>query len=124
MDIGEWITVGMDRRFGVERLRAHFTAHAYERHAHETYAIGLTEAGSQSFRCRGAKHRTRPGSIITINPTELHDGHATDAEGFLYHMLYVEPATVASVLDDAGIRLPWAMALPATLFEDPPLAAL
>jgi AraC-like DNA-binding protein len=124
MDTGEWITVGMDRRFGVERLRAHFTAHSYERHAHETYAVGLTEAGSQSFHCRGAVHRTRPGSIITFNPTELHDGHATGAEGFLYRMLYIEPQTVVSVLDDAGIRLAWDMALPATLSEDPALAVL
>ncbi len=55
MDSGEWVTLGLDRRFGVERLRAHFTAHCYERHAHETYAIGLTEEGSQSFHCRGGQ---------------------------------------------------------------------
>lgn len=124
MENSEWVTVGLDRRFGVERFRAHFTAHAYERHAHETYAIGLTEAGSQSFYCRGARHSTRPGSIITFNPAEIHDGHATNADGFLYRMLYIAPETVASVLDDAGIRLPWAMAFPATLSEDASLAAL
>lgn len=124
MDSGEWVTLGLDRRFGVERLRAHFTAHCYERHAHETYAIGLTEQGSQSFHCRGVKHSTRPGSIITFNPTEIHDGHATDADGFLYRMLYVAPETVAAVLDDAGIRPPWALAFPDILSEDPALAAL
>ncbi|WP_026869444.1 AraC family transcriptional regulator [Inquilinus limosus] len=124
MGSDEWVTVGLDQRFGVERFRAHFTAHCYERHAHETYAIGLTEAGSQSFTCRGATHSTRPGSVITFNPAEIHDGHATNAEGFLYRMLYVEPETVSAVLDDAGIRLPWALGFPAILSEDPALAAL
>ncbi|KGM33386.1 AraC family transcriptional regulator [Inquilinus limosus] len=124
MDSGEWVTLGLDRRFGVERFRAHFTAHCYERHAHETYAIGLTEEGSQSFHCRGATHRTRPGSIITFNPAEIHDGHATNAEGFLYRMLYVAPETVEAVLDDAGIRPPWALAFPNILSEDPVLGSL
>ena len=55
-ELREAIAGWCDRRFGVERFRAHFTAHCYERHAHETYAIGLTEEGSQSFHCRGATH--------------------------------------------------------------------
>ena len=42
--------------FGVELLHAHFVRHVYERHSHEGYAIGVTEAGVQAFHCRGALH--------------------------------------------------------------------
>jgi len=34
---------------GLQRLRAGFSGHAYDRHRHETYAVGVTEAGLQCF---------------------------------------------------------------------------
>ena len=85
----EWVAFDAERSTGIERLRARFVRHAYERHAHETYAIGMTEAGSQSFTYRGSRHATRPGAIMLFNPTDLHDGAATTADGFTYRMLYV-----------------------------------
>ena len=94
----EWVAFDADAATGIERLRARFTRHAYDRHAHEAYAIGMTEAGSQTFTCRGESHTTRPGAIILFNPTELHDGHATTADGFTYRMLYVDVATVRGIL--------------------------
>lgn len=50
--------------------------HRYDRHAHDDYAIGMTEAGSQTFDCRGGSHTTRPGAVTLFNPGELHDGRA------------------------------------------------
>lgn len=94
----EWVACDADPATGIERLRARFTRHAYDRHAHETYAIGMTEAGSQTFTCRGVSHATRPGAIMLFNPTELHDGRATTAEGFAYRMLYVDAATIRDFL--------------------------
>ena len=96
--LSEWIAFDADAATGIERLRARFTRYAYDRHAHETYAIGMTEEGSQTFTCRGESHATRPGAIILFNPTELHDGHATTADGFTYRMLYIDTATVRGVL--------------------------
>ena len=94
----EWITYDTDGITGIERLRARFIRHAYDRHAHETYSIGMTEVGSQTFGCRGGSHMTRPGSIMLFNPTDLHDGRATTSEGFTYRMLYVDVATVRGIL--------------------------
>lgn len=96
--IDEWVAFDAEPVTGIERLRARFTRHAYDRHAHEAYAIGMTEEGSQTFTCRGKSHATEPGAIILFNPTELHDGHATTADGFTYRMLYVDVATVRGVL--------------------------
>ncbi len=86
---GEWVRLVADAAAGVEALRARFVRHSYDRHSHETYAIGMTESGSQRFRCRGGVHYTRPGALMLFNPAEVHDGQATDAGGFVYRMLYL-----------------------------------
>lgn len=94
----EWVRYDTDPATGIERLYARFTRHAYDRHAHETYAIGITETGSQTFTCRSIGHATEPGAIMLFNPTELHDGRATTPEGFTYRMLYVDTATARGIL--------------------------
>jgi len=103
----EWVDHHIDRASGIERLRARFVHHAYGRHAHETYAIGMTETGSQSFTCRGTRHATRPGALMLFHPAELHDGSATDAGGFTYRMLYIAAPIVRGLLaeEDAAADL-------------------
>ena len=94
----EWAVYDADPGTGIERLHARFTRYAYDLHAHETYSIGMTEMGSQTFTCRGVNHATCPGAIFLFNPTELHDGRATTAQGFAYRMLYLDTATVRGFL--------------------------
>jgi AraC-like DNA-binding protein len=119
----EWARFGAAPGAGVELLHAHYRRHVYARHSHETYAIGVTEAGAQAFTCRGAAHLSSAGRIMTFNPDEPHDGRAGDAAGFTYRMLYVAPATMARALEDAFER---PVALPFFTYpvvDDPALAA-
>ena len=118
----EWVDHSVDRASGIERLRAHFVRHAYGRHAHETYAIGVTEAGSQSFTCRGIRHATRPGALMLFNPAELHDGSATDGGGFTYRMLYVAEPVVRGLLAEETATVDLAFRRPLEI--DPETAAL
>lgn len=86
---------------GVSGFRACFERHSYSRHTHDEYAIGTIEAGVQTFHCRGGQHLSLPGSLILVNPDELHDGRA--AEGiYRYRMLYLDPAFVSDAVRDAG----------------------
>ena len=105
---------------GLERLKARFHGHAYDPHRHETYAIGLTEFGVQAFRYRGAERTSSTGKTIVIHPDELHDGHAGEAAGFAYRMLYVDPMLIRSALD-AGPVSPF---VPHVVADDPDLAAV
>jgi AraC-like DNA-binding protein len=84
---------------GLQRLSARFGGHAYDLHRHETYAVGLTVSGAQSFHYRGALRTSRAGQVMVLHPDEMHDGHATAEDGFAYRMLYVEPALVSAALD-------------------------
>lgn len=68
----------------VEAMHAHLYRHVYDRHIHETYSFGVTEQGTQAFRCRGAAHASHAGMLMTFNPDDPHDGHNGDPEGFTY----------------------------------------
>lgn len=83
---------------GVELLRAWFRGHAFARHRHDTYAIGVTEAGVQVFDYRGRVERSTPGQVVVLHPDEAHDGRAGDDGGFGYRIVYVEPARIAAAV--------------------------
>lgn len=83
---------------GVERFRAWLGREAYEKHRHDTYAIGLTDRGVQVFDYRGAQRVSLPGQVVVLHPDERHDGRAGTRDGFGYRILYVEPARVAEAL--------------------------
>lgn len=101
----------------VERLEAFFGAHGFDPHRHDTYAIGRTLAGVQSFSYRGASRHSLPGEIMVLHPDEAHDGHAGCASGFRYRMLYITPALVQQILH--GKPLPF---LKGGITRDPRLA--
>jgi AraC-like DNA-binding protein len=104
---------------GLTRLTARFGGHAYDLHRHETYAVGLTLWGAQSFHYRGALQTSRGGQVMVIHPDEAHDGHAGVSQGFAYRMLYVDPASVSAALD--GKSPPF---VPDVVADDPALAEL
>lgn len=58
----------------LELLHATYITHAFARHVHETFAIGVIEKGAEAFSYRGGKHIAPAGSIVVINPQEVHTG--------------------------------------------------
>jgi AraC-like DNA-binding protein len=75
-------------------LRAWFAGHGFDRHRHDTYAIGLTDVGVQAFDYRGVAEVSTPGKVMVLHPDETHDGRAGAADGFGYRILYVAPARI------------------------------
>jgi len=103
----DWARFQPGAMAGVTLMKAHFQEHAFERHSHETYSIGLTHAGVQTFNCAGTFHASLPGDLILFNPDQAHDGKRGAPEGFGYSMLYVPADVVADCADrDAGIVFP------------------
>jgi len=87
---------------GMERHEAYFAGFAYEPHRHDTYAIGYTVEGVQSFGYRGTEEHSLPGHVLVLHPDELHDGHAGTADGFRFRMLYLRPDLIRDALAQAG----------------------
>ncbi|KVC37032.1 AraC family transcriptional regulator [Burkholderia pseudomultivorans] len=89
-----WLVAQRDPETGIESLRAHFSGHAYDPHGHDDMLVGYTEQGVQRFQCHRSLHTSVPGRAILIEPGALHDGHAPEAGGFTYAMLYLPQAWV------------------------------
>lgn len=93
----DWIrTASETDRF--ERIEAFFNDHAYEPHRHDTYAIGRTLSGVQSFHYQGVMQHSQQGMTMVLHPDEKHDGESGTQDGFRYRMVYIEPAKIQSIL--------------------------
>jgi len=90
---------------GMERIEARFHGSAFDLHRHDTYAIGVTLHGVQTFRYLGSTRHSLPGQIIVLHPDELHDGGAGTEDGLRYRMLYLEPSLMLDCL--GGATLPF-----------------
>jgi AraC-like DNA-binding protein len=90
---------------GLERAEVYLSAYHFEPHRHDTYAIGVTTAGVQTFHYRGTRRVCLPGQVHVLHPDETHDGAAGTDEGFGYRILYLAPALIRDALD--GLELPF-----------------
>lgn len=90
---------------GIERVEADFAARAFSPHRHDTYAIGITVRGVQTFRYRGEQRYCCPGQGHILHPDEIHDGNAATEAGFGYRILYIAPALIQQAL--GGRPLPF-----------------
>ncbi|HTC09859.1 MAG TPA: AraC family transcriptional regulator [Acetobacteraceae bacterium] len=102
---GDWIRHAPAQP-GLDRMDAFFAGHAFDPHRHDTYAIGITLSGVQSFDYRGARADSTAGYAIVLYPDEMHDGRAGAAEGFHYRMLYLEPRLIRDALGQRARALP------------------
>jgi AraC-like DNA-binding protein len=76
---------------GIERLEARLHGQAYSLHRHDTYAVGITLSGIQTFQFRGERWHCLPGQYHILHPDEPHDGGTNAGEAFEYRILYVDP---------------------------------
>ncbi|MCC2609256.1 AraC family transcriptional regulator [Neorhizobium petrolearium] len=76
---------------GIERIEARFHGNGFSPHRHDTYALGITLSGVQTFHYRGSVRVSLPGNVIVLHPDEVHDGAAGTDDGLRYRMLYLPP---------------------------------
>lgn len=82
---------------GVELYSARLVDHAFAPHFHDGYSLGAIEAGVERFRYKGTEHLAPAGTLVLLNPDELHTGEAEVESGWTYQMLYIEPETLRRI---------------------------
>lgn len=107
---------------GMELLRARFVTHAFARHAHEGFAIGVVERGGDRFRWRGAAHTATAGGLVLLNPAEPHDGQAATADGWAYRMFYPAADLLRRAASEIAGRPREVPFFPTPVAHDPALA--
>lgn len=113
-----WRSVG-----GLELLRARFVTHAFTPHTHETFAMGVIESGAERFTYRHAAHVAPTGSVVLINPGEVHTGASAMAGGWRYRMFYPAPALLAEMATEMTGHLRPVPFFAEAVVADPALAA-
>jgi AraC-like DNA-binding protein len=98
---GSWVRYWRDADRPVEAMHAHFLDHVYPPHSHDTYSFGITDAGAQQFRCRGAAHTSGAGMVMAFNPEDVHDGRAAAELGYQYRIVHLGPSVIRDVITDA-----------------------
>src|SRR6476619_422457 len=93
-----WVRYWRDSTRPLEAMHAHFLDHVYSLHSHDTYSFGITDAGAQSFRCRGADHTSAAGMVMAFNPDEVHDGRAAVELGYHYRIVHIGPSVIHGIL--------------------------
>ncbi|NBA94036.1 AraC family transcriptional regulator [Pseudomonas sp. R5(2019)] len=106
---------------GVELLAARYIDQRFVPHMHEGYVIGMIIGGAQRYRYRGADHLAPTGTLVLINPEEVHTGHKGHEAGWLYRAFYPENWRINSLLEELELPTHERPAFGATLYRDPDL---
>jgi AraC-like DNA-binding protein len=93
----------MSHRAGLELFRARIVRYAFEPHTHAAYGVGVINAGAERFRYRGSEHLAGAGSLVLMNPDELHTGRAGVEAGWSYRMLYLDVSALAQISGSADV---------------------
>ncbi len=104
----EQVSFWRTREIGdIEWLAARYRTHRFARHWHDGYALGVIEAGAEAFTAGGTRHCAGSGSIVLLNPGDIHDGESAHPAGWRYRMLYPAAAVIEQVAGEiSGRRTP------------------
>ena len=83
---------------GLEVMSARWVEHSFPPHMHDFYAVSLNYAGRGTFHYRRTLPDSTPGTCNLIAPGELHTGHATCEDGWIYRNLYIEMSLMSALL--------------------------
>ncbi|MCU0909980.1 MAG: AraC family transcriptional regulator [Rhodobacteraceae bacterium] len=86
---------------GVEAVSAD-TAHAFGRHMHDQFGIGVILRGAQTSISGRGLVEAEEGDVITVNPGEVHDGAPLGSGGRKWRMLYFDAELLAGLMPDVA----------------------
>ena len=107
----------------LEIMRATFVTHAFGRHTHDEYAIGLIERGTQIFAYRGQDRASSAGEVVVLQPGEVHTGHAATRSGYTYRMFYPPPVWMERAAEELTGRRGGLPFFPEPIIQDVELAS-
>jgi AraC-like DNA-binding protein len=109
---------------GVELLHAHYIEQRFSPHVHEGFVFTVIERGAQRFRHRGSEHLAPVGSMVLINPDELHTGSKAHEQGWHYRGFYPDNARVGGVLAELELSKGGMPSFASSVLHDPQLHRL
>lgn len=75
----------------------------YARHAHETFSIGAVNRGTSTYSNGKAKATIGAGSVVVINPADVHACNPIAGSPWSYCMLYVDTSWLGALQHELGL---------------------
>ncbi len=91
-----YFQVGLE---GIDAMSA-MTTRAYPRHTHDQYGLGVIDEGGHASLSGRGQVEAGAGSLIFVNPGEVHDGRALGGRARAWRMLYMDPAAMVAARED------------------------
>jgi AraC-like DNA-binding protein len=92
-------------RFGqFDWLHATFVQHSFAPHTHDSYVIGWIERGLEAFAYQKTVHFAPVGSLMMVNPYEVHTGYAPLETGWTYRTIYPSLELMQQVSTQLGLK--------------------
>src|SRR5215207_4422615 len=115
-------TLWRTEQYQAEFASYSLTHHSFPRHFHEYFVIELVVKGADRFYCNGKNYEAHPGSLVFINPGEVHTGSTIDNKQLQYFSFYPALGTLETIAEALEIRLPSSFHFQETLSKMPELA--
>lgn len=74
----------------------------YAKHSHATFSIGAITGGHSSYWNQGHEETVGPGTVVVMNPEEVHACNPIDDRPWSYDMLYLDTAWLAGLQHELG----------------------
>lgn len=89
---------------GVELLQGSYRNYEFARHFHRVPAIGVVDRGSMSSYCRSEHHILGTGTVLLLNPGEVHAPAPAGSLGWSFRMFYLEERIFESVTSNVSMQ--------------------
>ncbi len=87
---------------GIEAMTM-FTEHAFPRHSHDHFGIGIMTSGAQRSWSLIGNVESEAGDVIMLNPGEMHDGAPVGGVRS-WRIIYIDPALVAREIANDSVK--------------------
>ena len=75
----------------------------YARHSHETFSVGLIDSGASTYINGDQQCRIEAGTLVLMNPGDVHACNPIRDQPWAYRMLYVDADWLSDLQDELGM---------------------
>lgn len=94
---------------------------SFPRHTHDQYGLGVIDRGAHASLSDQGQVEAGPGTLIAVNPGEVHDGRPLGGSPRSWRILSLEPALLRHLQGDVAEHEPRPFAFASAAFQDTPL---
>lgn len=76
----------------------------YSPHSHREWSIGAILLGQSEFACADRLHIVKQGTLVMMNPEEVHACKPKPGSPWAYYMMHLDKEWLGAALSQAGVR--------------------